>query len=74
MISLFLDLKKPIQSVLATRTFDRSLKALNLDDKDWGVLTDILLYFEALAKPTVRSEADQYPTLHRIVPQFIATA
>lgn len=72
MISLFLDLKKPIQSVLATQTFDRSLKALNLDDKDWGVLTDISSFFEGFAKPTVRSQADQYPTLQRIVPQFIA--
>jgi hypothetical protein len=33
-ISIFQKLKQPIQAVLGTQDFDKSLKALNLDNKD----------------------------------------
>ena len=67
MLAVFLSMKVAIQAVQATQTYNKSLKCLNLTDKDQEILEEIKKFFEIFKEAIVSSQANEYPTLHRTV-------
>lgn len=73
MMKSFLKLQTPITNclLLADDTDPVKIK-LRLTNEEWEALHDIKQFFLYFVKPSVRAQADSYPTLHRTVPQLIA--
>jgi len=67
-----LHLEKPLRAVLLNQTWDDSVREkLSLDDEDWTTLKEMALFFQLFEKPTVQSQADKYPTLHNVIPNYL---
>jgi hypothetical protein len=65
--------KDPIRAVLAVQDWDESVREhLTPTKEDWDILEEIHDFFEVFYKPTTTSQADKYPTLHRVLPEYIS--
>jgi hypothetical protein len=67
-----LHLERALRAVLLNQTWDESVREkLSLDNKDWATLREIALFFDLFRKPTVQAQADKYPTLHNVIPNYL---
>ena len=65
-------MEKAIRAVLAQQDWDKSVKAhLTPTDSDWSTLKEMSTFFKVFYKPTVKSQAELYGTLHNIIPNYI---
>ena len=72
MLMIFLHLKKAINSVLAIQEWDASVREhLTPNQDDWQVLEEMKVFFELFRRPTTKSQADNYPTLHNTIPDYL---
>jgi hypothetical protein len=72
MLKIFLQLKGPITSVLATQEWDESVKAnLTSDKADWQCLEEIETFFELFRRLTIESQAGSYLILHNTIPDYL---
>ena len=72
MLSIGLHLKKAISAVLVTQEWDKSVRAnLTLTNADWATLKEMAKFFDLFRKPTIQSQAEQYPTLHNTIPNYL---
>lgn len=72
MLKAVLHLEKPIQRVLLNQDWDESVRTnLTLTDTDWACLKEIAVFFDIFRRPTVQSQAEQYPTLHNAIPNYL---
>ena len=67
-----LHLEPALRAVLRHQTWDPSVKAnLTLDNSDWLTLKEMAIFFDLFSKLIVQSQADKYPTLHNVIPNYL---
>jgi hypothetical protein len=72
MLSAGLHIKKAIKAVLTAQTWDKSVKEnLTPTEEDWNTLKEMAVFFNIFRRPTVQSQADEYPTLHNTIPNYL---
>ncbi|TEY36874.1 hypothetical protein BOTCAL_0540g00020 [Botryotinia calthae] len=72
LVSEALRQQAPITAVLATQSWDKSIKEnLFLTDNDWSVLIELKKFFACFQLPTTKAQADCYPTLQNMIPKYI---
>jgi hypothetical protein len=65
-------MEKAIRAVLYNQEWDSSVRIkLTLIDEDWNTLKEMGVFFDIFRKPTIKSQADHYPILHNIVPDYL---
>jgi hypothetical protein len=73
MMESFLKLQAPITAFLNIAAPTDPVKAkLALSPGEWSAIHEIKTFFLIFVQPSVRAQADTYPTLHRTIPQIIA--
>ena len=70
MLKMFYGMMDAIKAVLATQKFDRSLDSVALTSQDWVIAQELLLFFGIFTKTTTLMQADNYPTINRILPEY----
>ena len=70
MIDKFYRMKDAIIAVLASQSFDDSIKEVELSKSDWAVTKELLDFFGLFVKTTTMMQADNYPTLNRTLPEY----
>jgi hypothetical protein len=68
MIDKFYRMKDAIITVLATQSFDDSIKEVEFSKSDWTVTKELLDFFGLFVKITTMMQADNYPTLKQNSP------
>ena len=70
MLEKFFSMKDPINAVMATQSFDQSLDQFKLGIDEWLVCKELLDYFTIFSRTSIEMQADAYPTLNKVVPQY----
>jgi hypothetical protein len=72
MVKAVLRMEQAIRVVLTTQQWDRSVyRHLTPTDEDWNTLKEMAKFFDIFRRPTVQSQADDYPTLHNTIPNYL---
>jgi len=72
MVKAALRMEMAIRAVLSSQKWDDSVrKNLTPTDEDWNTLKEMTIFFKVFSKPTVQSQAELYPTLHNVIPNYI---
>lgn len=72
MIKAMLRMERAIRTVLREQQWDESVREnLTLTDADWECLKEMAVFFDIFRRPTVQSQAEQYPTLHNVIPNYL---
>lgn len=72
MVSAGLQMELPLDHVLRGQKWDQSVRDnLTLDRDDWNTLRQMAIFFNIFTQPTIASQADQYPTLHNAIPDYL---
>jgi len=66
-----LKLQGPITAYCASQTLDAGMKDIVLTALDWSQLHDLLSLFQIFVRPSEQFQAEQYPTLNKVVPQYL---
>jgi hypothetical protein len=70
MLEKFYIMKDPIIAVMDTQSFDQSLDQFKLGVDEWLVCKELLDYFTIFSRTSIEMQADAYPTLNRVIPQY----
>ena len=72
MLGAALRMEKAIRAVLYNQEWDSSVRSkLTPTDDDWATLKEMSVFFDIFRKPTIKSQADHYPTLHNVIPDYL---
>ena len=72
MVKAALRIEMAIRAVLSSQKWDESVrKNLTPTDEDWSTLKEMSVFFKVFSKPTVQSQAELYPTLYNVIPNYI---
>jgi hypothetical protein len=72
MIKAMLRIEKAIRVVLIAQYWDESVRDnLTPTDEDWECLKEMAVFFDIFRRPTIQSQAEQYPTLHNVIPNYL---
>jgi hypothetical protein len=72
MIKTALRMEKPIRAVLLNQEWDQSVRQkLTPSDDDWKCIKEMAIFFNIFRRPTVQAQAELYPTLHNIIPNYL---
>jgi len=64
-------LQKAIQLVCATQDFDLSVKALELTQGNWIILSSMLKLFAIFVRPSKKLQGEKYPTMNYTILQYL---
>jgi hypothetical protein len=72
MIKAMLRMEKAIRAVLTAQHWDESVRDnLTPTDEDWECLKEMAVFFDIFRRPTIQSQAEQYPTLHNVITNYL---
>lgn len=72
MVSEALRQQLPITAVLATQSWDKSIKKnLFLNDNEWEVLIELKEFFACFQLPNIKAQVDCHPALQDMIPTYI---
>lgn len=72
LVKAALKLEQAIRAVLYRQTWDPSVREhLTPTDADWDMLKEMSVFLDIFARPTVQSQAEKYPTLHNVIPDYL---
>ena len=67
-----LRMEKPIRAVLMNQEWDQSVRRnLTPSEEDWNILKEMAVFFDIFRRPTVQSQAENYPTLRNTIPNYL---
>jgi len=67
-----LRMEKPIRAVLMNQEWDQSVRRhLTPTEEDWDILKEMAVFFDIFRRPTVQSQAENYPTLRNTIPNYL---
>ena len=67
-----LKMEKAIRAILMQQEWDLSVRLhLTPTEKDWALLKEMQIFFDLFRKPAVQSQAEKYPTLHNVIPNYL---
>jgi zinc finger BED domain-containing protein 1 (E3 SUMO-protein ligase ZBED1) len=72
MVKAVLRMEPAIRAVLTAQQWDKSVRRwLTPTDEDWDTLKEMAIFFDIFSRPTVQSQAEDYPTLHNAIPNYL---
>src|SRR3984885_4843791 len=72
MIKAMLRMERAIRTVLREQQWDESVRDnLTPTDEDWECLKEMAVFFDIFRRPTMQSQAEKYPTLHDVIPNYL---
>jgi hypothetical protein len=72
MLGAALRMEKAIRVVLYNQEWDSSVRSkLTPTDDDWAILKEMSVFFNIFRKPIIKSQADHYPILHNVIPDYL---
>lgn len=71
-LKVVLRMEPAIRAVLANQQWDPSIRLhLTPTDTDWDLLKEMSIFFELFRRPTTQSQAEKYPTLYNVIPNYL---
>jgi hypothetical protein len=72
MLKAIIRIEKPIRAVLQFQNWDESVRQyLTPTEEDWTIVKQVVIFFDIFRRPTVQSQADKYPTLYNVIPDYL---
>ena len=71
MLDAALKLRTSITALCATQQLNSSIHDISLSQTDWNVFVTVQRLFTIFARPTIKLQADKYPTLNIAIPLYL---
>lgn len=72
MLKAALQMKGAIRAVLIAQHWDESVRQYKTPTQDdWVTLEEMAIFFKLFRRPTIKMQAENYPTLHNSIPEYL---